>query len=132
MTMNSTLRRPGRYRFRFCIRRPTTQIEITNRETGKSVLLSQRNNRRAQPASFRRRVSPIDNKRRSAQYRPYHLTLHANSFTMNNSDAAKPQSPRFTQILLNYKFYVPRLDGMQIEDIRDRNSDRLRKGIERI
>src|SRR5438128_6747398 len=83
----------------------------------------------SQAAGIRRGVSAAFDKWRSRQNCSHHLSLYPNSFPVDDPHGAKAGRMRLEQVFLDYSFYVPRRDGMEIDDIPDLYCDRLRKRV---
>jgi len=70
-------------------------------------------------------VGEAFDKRRPRQDGPHHLPLHPDPASMDDPERPKAHAPRFFEILLDDGRDVPRRYRVQIEHVRDRDSDRL-------
>ena len=74
-------------------------------------------------------VAKVHHERRPRQHRAHHLALHADSASMNDAEGFKSGRVRFQQIFFNHALDVARGNAVEVEDVRNGNSDRFGLGI---
>ena len=79
----------------------------------------------APPAGLERRVAKSGHKRAARQDAAHHVALHSNPPAVNNPDGCKAPAVSLFQVGLHDRLLIARRHGMQIEDVRDFDRDRL-------
>ena len=87
--------------------------------------LAEGHKRRAPPAGFRGGVAEALDKRRTGENGPDHLALDADPTPMDNPQGLEAEPVRFAEVLLDDRLHVAWRNGVKVEDIGNRNSDRF-------
>lgn len=63
--------------------------------------------------------------RRAAENRSHQLPLNSDSASVNDAHSRQPEPVRLFEISLYRGLHIARSKGVEIEDVRDRNFDRI-------
>src|SRR5579871_670549 len=87
---------------------------------------AERHDGSAPATGFRRSVTEFQHEGSFGQDRADNFALHANASAVNDSQSFEPEAVGFFQVGLHDIFHVARRYRMQIENVRNRNANRIR------
>ena len=74
---------------------------------------------RSPTAGFHRRVSERGHERCPREHAPHHFALDSDAAPVDDPQSPKAQAMRFGEILFDHRFYVPRREGVEIQNVGD-------------